>query len=96
MAALTVGTRVVLTGPVERYPHFIAPAGATGVVTDETRGVLSVRMDEHLPGAEDWDNEIVWDCSAEDPLADLRVITPAPTGRGARADWGDPEWEPEP
>lgn len=80
------GMRVRLDRDVERFPHFTAPAGMTGTVTDITDNNISVRMDEHLPGAETWDNEIVWhdvdDASAssfyEDttPIIadDLRVI----------------------
>lgn len=39
------GTRFALSEPVERYPHFAAPAGEHGRI---------------LPGAESWDNEITW------------------------------------
>lgn len=77
------GMRVRLARTVERFPHFQAAAGLTGTVTDITDGNISVRMDEHLAGAETWDNEIVWAeddralfCDDVVPLtaADLRVI----------------------
>jgi hypothetical protein len=58
--AVTVGTRVRLTRNVERYPHFVAERGRAGVVVEATRDTVSVRMDEHLPGAESWDNEVCW------------------------------------
>lgn len=57
---LTEGTRVVLTRAVERFPFFIARAGMAGTVIEATEDLVSVRMDEHLPGAEEWSNEIVW------------------------------------
>jgi hypothetical protein len=58
--ALPVGTRVRLTREVERYPHFIAERGRAGVVVEATPDAVSVRLDEHLPGAEEWDNEVCW------------------------------------
>jgi hypothetical protein len=62
----TVGLRVRLRREVDRYPHFIAPKGATGTVTDIPHpdlgwGCIAVRLDQHLPGAETWDNEVLWD-----------------------------------
>jgi len=74
------GTRVRLTNPVDRYPHFCAEAGATGTVTDVSTDSVSVKMDVHLPGAEEWDNEIVWSLSnGDDPLDDLEAVTDEPT-----------------
>jgi hypothetical protein len=55
-----VGQRVALQADVERFPHFIAQEGSTGVVTESTPDLLTVKMTHHLPGAEDWDNKIVW------------------------------------
>jgi hypothetical protein len=58
------GARFILTSDVERYPHFIAPAGSKGTITtfapDEINGEIGLRLDEHLPGAEEWDNEVCW------------------------------------
>ncbi len=76
---LAVGTRVRLTRAVDRYPHFIAPEGATGGVVENSPRLVRVRMDEQLEGAEEWHNEIHW---SEDDLAwdgaigqDLEVIS---------------------
>lgn len=55
-----VGDRVRLLRPVERYPHFIAPEGATGVVAHVETYAIHVRLDEPLAGAETWDNEVHW------------------------------------
>jgi hypothetical protein len=57
-----LGTRVEFTRPVERYPHFLVPAGATGVVTRDgtDHHLYSVKLDDRLAGAEDWDNEVIW------------------------------------
>jgi hypothetical protein len=62
---LTPGTRVRLRRDVERYPHFIAPAGALGTVLDPgeviyPEDLFLVRMDETIAGAEEWDNAIMW------------------------------------
>lgn len=58
-ATFPVGTRVRLTQDVDRYPHFIAPAGAIGtVVFSDDDGYLSIHMDETIPGAEEWGNEV--------------------------------------
>lgn len=68
------GDRVELVVDYDVYPHFIAPAGATGTVVDhgDDQIVLAVRLDEPLAGAEDWDNEVHWlDGNAE--LNDLAV-----------------------
>ena len=56
-----VGDRVRLTQDVERFPHFIAKAGSTGVVSENNgENQVSVKMDEILEGAEEWDNEVCW------------------------------------
>ncbi len=61
MTHLTTGTRVRLIHDVDRYPHFIAPEGATGTVVDiGDPMVFAVKLDVHIDGAEDWDNEIHW------------------------------------
>ena len=73
------GDRVRLRRDVERYPHFTAPKGAVGEVSDvqcqtewSTCELVCVRMDERVPGAEDWDNEVCWqDEWVDDVLADL-------------------------
>lgn len=59
------GDRVRLRELVERFPHFEAPAGATGTVTVADRGGVWVRLDEHLPGAEEWANEIHFETADE-------------------------------
>jgi hypothetical protein len=56
----TAGERFVLTANVDRYPHFIAVRGSVGTVTEVTDLVVCLRLDDLLPGAEEWDNEVVW------------------------------------
>lgn len=68
--AMTVGTRVKLTHDVDRFPHFIADAGMTGTVSNTDDGVICVKMDEHLAGAEEWGNEIVWSIRDGDRIED--------------------------
>lgn len=75
-ADLEVGTKVRLRRDVERYPHFIAPAGATGTVVDiGDDTIFAVRMDERIPGAGTWDNEVHWpDGMYGNPADDLEVL----------------------
>lgn len=77
-----VGDRVRLKHYVDRYPWFIADAGAEGVVVDiGDPAIFAVKMDEPIPGAETWENEIHWMVEdTEDPgligsvVHDLEVI----------------------
>jgi hypothetical protein len=55
-----LGARFRLTRTVDRFDHFIASADAAGTVVDADENVISLHMDDYLPGAEPWDNEIVW------------------------------------
>jgi len=57
---LQVGQRVRLRRNVERYPHFIAGAGLTGTVSYVDAAMVGVKMDEHIDGCEEWDNEVMW------------------------------------
>lgn len=59
--ALVVGAAVRLVNDVERFPHFIAPAGMTGRVVMKDDDSICIRMDAHLEGAQEWNNEIVWE-----------------------------------
>jgi len=81
------GARVELVVDVDRYPHFVAPAGATGVVVDldDPQIILAVRLDEPLVGAEEWSNEVHWfDGDGDDMDVDeylalyVRELEPAP------------------
>jgi hypothetical protein len=55
-----VGSRVRLKTDVERFPHFIAKAGLTGIVAVNDEDMLAVTMDEPLAGSEEWDNQVCW------------------------------------
>jgi hypothetical protein len=61
MDAPEIGTRWRLTRMVERFPHFTAPAGAVGVITRSEAFSIALKLDDHLDGAEEWDNEVCWD-----------------------------------
>jgi hypothetical protein len=54
------GCKVCLKTDIERYPHFIADAGMTGIVAENSKWLFAVRMDMLLVGAEEWDNEVCW------------------------------------
>jgi hypothetical protein len=72
---LPVGTRVRLSNPVDRYPHFIAEAGSLGTVASSDADVLAVELDEPLAGAEDWDNQVLWSLrDGDQPSWDLEVL----------------------
>jgi hypothetical protein len=71
-----VGERFVLTRDVHRSPHFIARSGTKGTVVDVSFGAISLRLDDPLPGAEEWDNEVVWsdDDDAPNFWADVALL----------------------
>lgn len=93
-APLPAGTRVALRHDVDRYPHFLAPAGATGEVLDiGDPDVFAVVLDETLPGAEDWDNAILWSLrDGDEPLRDL-AVDPAALGIDTTKDGWLDEYE---
>lgn len=57
---MDVGTRVRLKRDVDRYPHFVAEKGMTGVVTLKSEDQIVIRLDEAVNGAEEWNNEVHW------------------------------------
>lgn len=71
------GERFVLTADVERHPHFVAARGSKGTVADVSCGAISLRLDDPLPGAEEWDNEVVWgDGVGRDFWEDVERLSP--------------------
>ncbi len=73
----SVGDRVELIRPVDRFPFFAVMDGAVGTVTTVEDGCFCVRMDDFIDGAEEWQNEIVWDMDdleLDDPMNDIRRI----------------------
>jgi hypothetical protein len=81
---MRLGDRVRLRRDVERFPHFIAKTGLTGeIVAFDSEDCVWVLMDAPLPGAEEWDNEILW--TTEDNFdADVALV---PEGRFANLDF---------
>ncbi len=78
------GSRWRLRRDVMRFPHFTARAGLTGVVSSDPDDYnICLRIDAHLPGAEEWDNDVCWapedameqDCAAFAFLADCERVT---------------------
>jgi len=55
-----IGDEIRLIQDVDRFPHFVAKKGATGVVSEVRTDLICVRMDEKIPGAEVWDNDLSW------------------------------------
>ena len=75
-----IGTRVRLLHDVDRYPHFLVPARSLGTVVhvpgSDPSGTFCVRMDDYVPGAEDWENEIVWSVGdGDDPADDIEAVS---------------------
>jgi len=70
--ALPTGHRFRLIRPVDRFPDFVTPAGLTGAVTDAAAGVWA-EMDQPVPGAAAWDNELYWD-TIEEFLQDTEAL----------------------
>jgi hypothetical protein len=60
----------MLTRSVDRYPHFLAPIGARGTVTEVKDWQIAATFDRELNGAGEWDNSILWD-SDTDTLQDF-------------------------
>lgn len=72
-----VGQRVVFLDRVDRYPHFVVPAGATGVLIKyDPTDSIRVRLDYLLPGAEEWRNEVHWTVEADDIEAFHTEVAP--------------------
>jgi hypothetical protein len=57
---MKIGDRYMLRHNVDRYPHFVAKEGATGVLVVQKGCCIQLSMDEHIDGAEEWDNCICW------------------------------------
>jgi len=55
-----LGDRVVLTESVERWDSFIVNAGAAGTITYLETWQLDIKMDEHIPGCEEWNNCVIF------------------------------------
>jgi hypothetical protein len=56
------GYRFVLKDDVDRFPYFVAKQGMTGTVTDvELDGTIIALMDQHIDGADEWENHIWWE-----------------------------------
>lgn len=72
------GARVQLMFDVDRYPHFVAPEGAMGTVVDPAESgfdMFAVKLDERVPGAETWDNEVLWSLrDGDDPSRVVAMI----------------------
>ncbi len=82
------GDRARLCRLVERFPHFWIAAGATGTVSEASENLIALRMDKHVYGAEEWDNELCW-------TADDGALYPGPEAeRIARAFYADVEVTP--
>lgn len=69
-----VGIRARLRRGVERFPHFYVEPGYEGVVVEATDSLISLRMDNEIPSAGEWDNEVCW--TAEN-AADQRLSSVA-------------------
>jgi hypothetical protein len=60
------GQRVRFVRDVDRFPHFIARKGETGVYLGHRMSVDAVKLDEPKQGAEEWDNDVLWNDDNQD------------------------------
>lgn len=78
------GRRVRFCRDLERYPHFMVPAGTMGIVAEATRSGMVVRVDEdaRIEGLASWGNEVRFvsgDSSLYADYLDILFLTsPAP------------------
>ena len=78
LATFVPGARVRTTRELDRYPHFIVEAGSVGTVVDVGDPTLfAVRLDDVVPGAEDWSNEVHWS-NGDSPHDDLELVDEQP------------------
>lgn len=54
--------------------HFVAETGAVGTVIESSPALIALCMDEFIPGAEEWDNEVWW--TSEDGEAPVDYAAP--------------------
>lgn len=59
------GYRFMLFRAVDRFPDFRAPTDLTGTVTAVDDSGVWGRMDQHIAGADQWDNQIHWQTPEE-------------------------------
>jgi hypothetical protein len=55
-----IGRRVQFTRNVDRYPHALIQAGEAGTVVTATDETIGVRLDQHVPGLDEWNNEVLF------------------------------------
>jgi hypothetical protein len=70
--AIAIGYRFKLVREVDRFPDFVAKTGSTGTVCLLENDVWG-QMDQAIPGAREWDNQIHWD-TVEDFLSDSEPL----------------------
>ena len=61
LAHIIPGLHFQLRNDVDRLPDFLAPAGMTGTITVADEHGVRARMNQHIDGAEHWDNELRWE-----------------------------------
>ena len=55
---------------------FIVPKGELGTIVTLESDLLEVRIDEQIPGAEPWDNEVVWTVEDVETIAgDIEFVS---------------------
>jgi hypothetical protein len=64
-SAVARGYRFSLFRDVDRFPDFIVKAGLTGTVASADDNGVWAGMDQPVPGAESWDNQIHWETTEE-------------------------------
>lgn len=80
---LALGDRFAITQDVERFPMFIVKRGLTGTVTEADADMIALTLDEHIDGAEEWDNALI--VSTDDHPLFIREGVAEPSENSAHA-----------
>lgn len=73
---LDIGTPVILTADVDRFPDAYVRAGAIGIVVEWSDGGVFVELAEPVDGLEEWDNVLAVHYPDEDGNAPVRALAP--------------------
>lgn len=80
---LDVGDRVIFKEEVHRYPHFIVPKGASGLVVSIEYAVkyglparedmVNIKIDQEIQGMDEWDNIFQYHPNCDDYSGDVEL-----------------------
>jgi hypothetical protein len=68
-----VGDRIRLIADAERGQNFTVPKGEWGTVTVSESALISAKMDNHIEGCAEWDNELQWHTDNPDNYTETAI-----------------------